>query len=481
MEELENEITLEERVLDAVKNRKANELREIFETTPNIDIAEALESEDNVTDFLYIFRVVNNEYAAEFFEELTTEQKELIINAFTDKQLVELINNSFTDDIVDTLEDMPANIVNRILKVCPADIRKDVNTLLNYKENTAGSVMTTEYIEMKDNYTVKEAIQFIREKGKDAETIYTIFVRDNKRTMVGTVDLDDLIFAKEDELLSDIMNRDFVTCYVDDDQEEVANMFQRYDLNAMAVVNHEDKIIGIITIDDVVDIIVEEASEDIAHLNAISNMDEPYLKTPIHKLVLKCVPWIIALMILQVFSAMILSSFEAVIGQFAILAVFTPLIMDAGGNSGGQTTTMIVRSISLDEFEKNDYFKVIWKELRVASVIGLIVSMFAFGWLMFEMSVGIIDTTSASTPEILANVGSKGAAMAIVATLVASTLFVTVLISRLVGCSLPFLAKKLKLDPAVVCGPITTTMVDIISLITYFLLWTQVLGPILGF
>ena len=479
MEELESEITLEERLLDAIKNRKANELREIFETIPNIDIAEALESEDNVTDFLYIFRVVNNEYAAEFFEELTTEQKELIINAFTDKQLVELINNSFTDDIVDTLEDMPANIVNRILKVCPPDIRKDVNTLLNYKDNTAGSVMTTEYIEMKDSYTVKEAIAFIREKGKDAETIYTIFVRDKSRTMVGTVDLDDLIFAKEDEYLSDIMNRDFVTCYVDDDQEEVANMFQRYDLNAMAVVNHEDKIIGIITIDDVVDIIVEEASEDIAHLNAISNMDEPYLKTPIHKLVLKCVPWIIALMILQVFSAMILSSFEAVIGQFAILAVFTPLIMDAGGNSGGQTTTMIVRSLSLDEFEKRDYFKVLWKELRVASIIGLIVSIFAFGWLMFEMSVGIIDTSSVeATIEV---VGSKGAAMSIVALLVASTLFVTVLISRLVGCSLPFLAKKLKLDPAVVCGPITTTMVDIISLITYFLLWTQVLGPLLGF
>ena len=481
MEEEREEITLEEKVLTAVKTRNAKDLRDIFETVPNIDIAEALEQVDDVASLLYIFRVVNNEYAAEFFAELTSEQQELIINAFTDKQLVELINNSFADDIVDTLEDMPANIVNRVLKVCPPDMRKDVNTLLNFKDNTAGSVMTTEYIEMKDSYTVKEAIEFIREKGKDAETIYTIFVRDNKRTMVGTVDLDDLIFAKDDEKLSDIMNRDFVTCYVDDDQEEVANMFQRYDLNAMAVVNHEDKIIGIITIDDVVDIIVEEASEDIAHLNAISNMDEPYLKTPIHKLVLKCVPWILALMVLQVFSAMILSSFEAVIGQFAILAVFTPLIMDAGGNSGGQTTTMIVRSLSLEEFELKEYPKVLWKELRVASIIGLCVSLFSFGWLMFEMSVGIIDTSSAASPEIIAHIGSKYGAVAIVALLVAATLFVTVLISRLVGCSLPFVAKKLKLDPAVVCGPITTTMVDIIALITYFLLWTKVLGPLLGF
>ena len=350
-----------------------------------------------------------------------------------------------------------------------------LNNLLNFKENTAGSIMTTEYIEMKDNTTVKQAIQFIRDKGRDAETIYTIFVRDSTRTMVGTVDLDELIFSNEDTKLNEIMNRDFVTCYADDDQEDVAKMFKRYDLNAMAVVNREDKIIGIITIDDIVDIIVEEATEDISHLGAVSNMDEPYLKTPIFKLVLKCVPWIIVLMVLQVFSAMILSGFEAEIGKFAILAVFTPLIMDAGGNSGGQTTTMIVRSLSLDEFDNKDYFKVIWKELRVAAIIGVIVSAFAFGWLMFEMSVGIIGTDS-----IAERGGNLYGNMALVSALVSITLFVTMLISRLVGCSLPFLARLVKLDPAVVCGPITTTTVDIISLITYFLVWTKILAPIVG-
>lgn len=467
---------LEQKVLSAIKNRNAQELRDIFENVPNIDIAEAVEDVDDVASLLYIFRVVKNDYAAEFFAELSTEQQEKIINAFTDKELIDLINNSFADDIVDTLEEMPANIVNRVLKVCPKDMRKDVNTLLNFKENTAGSVMTTEYIEMRENISVKEAISIIREKGREAETVYTIFVRDAKRTMVGTVDLDELIFSKEDEKLEDIMNKDFVTCYVNDDQEEVANMFKRYDLNAMAVVNTEDKIIGIITIDDVVDIIVEEANEDIARLNAVSSMDEPYLKTPIWRLVLKCAPWILALMVLQVFSAMILSGFEEAISQFAILAVFTPLIMDAGGNSGGQTTTMIVRSLSLEEFDKKDYGKVIWKELRVAAIIGLIVAVFAFGWLMFEMSIGIINTDS-----IRERPGNYYGNMAIVASLVGMTLFVTMLISRLVGCSLPFLAKILHLDPAVVCGPITTTMVDIISLITYFLLWTKVLGPILGF
>jgi len=486
MEE-EREINLTERVLSAIQNRKASELREIFETVPNIDIAESLDEVEDAAVFLYIFRTVSSEYTGDFFTELTTEQQEMIINAFTDKQLIDLLENSFADDIVDTLEEMPANVVNRVLKACPPDIRTDVNNLLNYKENTAGSVMTTEYLDMKDNLTVKDALKIIRKKGKDAETVYTIFVRDSKRTLEGTIDLDDLIFADEDEKLEDIMNRDFVTCNVNDDQEEVANMFKRYDLNAMAVVNNENKIIGLITIDDVVDIIVEEATEDIAHLNQISNMDEPYLKTPVLKLVLKCAPWIIALMILQVFSTLILSTFEGAIASFALLSVFTPLIMDAGGNAGGQTTTMIVRSISLDEFEKGDFKRVIWKELRVAACIAIVIAVFVFGWIMLEMTIGIVDM--GSSMETLQNMAlehgltapSRGIVMVIVAALVASTLFVTMVASRLVACMLPFLAKKLKLDPAVMCGPVTTTLVDVISLLAYFFLWTFLFGPQLGF
>ena len=480
MEE-EKEI-LTERVLNAIKSRNASELREIFETVPNIDIAECLDEVDDAAVFLYIFRTVSSEYTGDFFTELTTEQQELIINSFTDKQLIDLLENSFADDIVDTLEEMPANVVNRVLKACPPDLRKDVNNLLNYKENTAGSVMTTEYLDMKEDLTVKDALKIIRKRGKDAETVYTIFVRDAKRNLEGTINLDDLIFADDDELLSDVMDRDFVTCNVNDDQEEVANMFKRYDLNAMAVVNNENKIIGIITIDDVVDIIVEEATEDIAHLSQVSNMDEPYLDTPVFKLVLKCAPWIIALMILQVFSTLILSSFEGAIASFALLSVFTPLIMDAGGNAGGQTTTMIVRSISLDEFDRGDFKRVIWKELRVAACIATMIAVFVFGWLMLEMVIGIVDMESSM--DTLAKNGfnfSKGTVMVIVAGLVASTLFVTMVASRLVACMLPFIAKKLKLDPAVMCGPLTTTLVDVISLLTYFTLWTLLFGPILGF
>ncbi|MBE6133691.1 MAG: magnesium transporter [Erysipelotrichaceae bacterium] len=462
---------------ELIANKQAKKLKELFESTPTIDIAEALEDETDVKSLLYVIRVIGSEYSADFFTELTSDQQEMIINAFTDKELLTMLENSFADDIVDTLEEMPANLVSRVLKVAPKELRKDINTLLNYEEDTAGSLLTTEYLDMKSSMTVEEVIEEVRKKGKDAETVYTIFIRDSKRTMVGTVDLDDLIFAKKDQTMEDIMNRDFVTCHVNDDQEKIANMFKRYDLNAMAVVNKENKIIGIITIDDVVDIIVEEATEDISMLNQVTPVEDEYLKTPIYKLVLKCVPWIIVLMILQVFSTMILSRFETAIAAFSILSVFTPLIMDAGGNSGNQTTTIIVRSLALDEFDKGDAKKVIWKEFRVALVIAGIIAVFTFGWLMFEMAIGIVSLDNVVEKYSFLN---RGTTMVIVASLVSGTLFATIIVSRLIGCLLPFFAKLIKKDPAVMCGPLTTTIVDIVSLLTYFLLWTLVFAPILG-
>jgi len=462
---------------ELIGNKQAKALKELFETTPTIDIADALEDVDDVKTLLYVIRVIGSEYSADFFAELRSEQQEMIINAFTDKELLTMLENSFADDIVDTLEEMPANLVARVLKVAPKELRKDINTLLNYEEDTAGSLLTTEYLDMKSTMTVEEVIEDIRERGKDAETVYTIFIRDAKRTMVGTIDLDDLIFAKKTQTMEEIMNRDFVTCHVNDDQEEIANMFKRYDLNAMAVVNKENKIVGIITIDDVVDIIVEEATEDISMLNQVTPVEDEYLKTPIYKLVLKCVPWIIVLMVLQVFSTLILSRFETAIATFSILSVFTPLIMDAGGNSGNQTTTIIVRSLALDEFDRGDAKKVIWKEFRVAAVIASIIAVFTFGWLMFEMAVGIVSLETVMAKYAFL---TKINTMLIVASLVAGTLFTTIMVSRLIGCLLPFFAKLIKKDPAVMCGPLTTTIVDIVSLLTYFLLWTLVFAPVLG-
>ncbi|MGM9874138.1 MAG: magnesium transporter [Bacilli bacterium] len=473
MEREEFEI-FKENLENDLKEKNSKSLKEIFTSVPTIDIAEALCDVEDVTSLIYIFRVIPSEYSAELFAELTTEQQELIINSFTDKQLVTLLENSFADDIVDTIEEMPANLVARVLKVAPSDLRRDINVLLNYKENTAGSVMTTEYVSMLETTSVKDAIATLRKNGREAETIYTIFVRDSKRTLVGTVNLDDLLFANEEEKLSDIMDVSFVTATVNDDQEKVAELFKRYDLNAMAVVNSENKICGIITIDDVVDIIVEEATEDIALMHQTGPMDDAYLDTPILKLVKKCAPWIILLMVLQVFSTLILSSFQAEIAKFALLSVFTPLIMDAGGNSGGQTTTIIIRSIALNEFKKGDVKKVFWKEFRVASVIALIISTVSFVWIMIEMSVGIVSFENHTA------ISNIWLLRIIIATLVALTLFITMIASRMVGCSLPFLAKALKRDPAVMCGPLTTTVVDIIALLSYFTLWTLVFAPLLG-
>ena len=477
------EIDTKKLVIDAIVNKKTALLKELFETIPTIDIAESMEDIEDVTSLMYVFRVVSAEYTGDLFAELSTEQQEKIVASFSDKDLIQLLENSFADDIVDTIEELPANLVNRILKVAPKDLRKDINQLLNYKDNTAGSLMTTEFIEMRDSTSVEDAIATIRDIGKDAETIYTIFVKDSRRTLVGTVDLDDLIFAKKDEKLVDIMNRDFVTCTVNDDQEEVANMFKRYDLNAMAVVNNDNKIIGIITIDDVVDIIVEEATEDIAHLNQISNMDEPYLKTPVIKLVLKCVPWILILIVLQMFSTLIISRFEGAIASLTLLSFFMSLVTDAGGNAGGQTTTLIVRSISLDEFDKGDFKRVIWKELRVALCIAAIVGTFAFAWILFETSVGIANVQESINGVKEAHPDWNMSVMTVklvVSGLIAATLFVAMIVSRMVACMLPFLAKKMRLDPAVVCGPFTTTLVDVITLLTYFLLWTFLFGPMLG-
>ena len=481
-----SEVSVKDLIIEAITNKKTNLLKELFETIPNADIAEAMEEIDDVTLLIYVFRVISSEYTAFVFSELTPETQEKIINAFSDKELLKLLENSFADDVADTLEEMPANVVSRILKVAPTDLRKDVNQLLNYKENTAGSVMTTEFIMMLDTTKVNEAINQLREKGKDAETIYTIFVRDKSRNFVGTVSLDDLIFAKNEETLADIMDRDFVSCNVNDDQEDVANMFKRYDLNAMAVTNKDGKIIGIITVDDVMDIIVEEATEDIAHLGQVSSMDTPYLKTPVIKLFLKCIPWIIVLMVLQVFSTLIMSSFESALSNFIILTFFTAVICDAGGNSGGQTTTIIVRSMALNEFEKGDLKKVIWKELRVALLLGSAICLFAFGWLLLEMRVfGIGRSAFESTDSgslVVKAVAKYGElpVMCVVSGLVSVTLFITIIISRMVGCLLPFFAKLIKKDPAVLCGPMTTTIVDVVSLLTYFMLWTFVFLPMLG-
>ena len=470
------ELTLREQIIESFKKKDVAQLREIFEVNPNIDIAESMEDIDDVAVFLFVFRVVNDEYSAEVFSELSSEKQEQIINSFSDKQLVELLNSSFADDVVDAMEELPANVVNRILKVAPKDLRNDINRLLNYKENTAGSMMTTEYIEMVDSMTVKEAISTVRKKGKDAETVYTIFVRDNKRTMVGTVDLDDLIFAEDDQKLEDIMNRDFVTCNVNDDQEAVANMFQRYDLTAMAVVNKEMKIVGIITIDDAVDILVEEAEEDIAALGHVAPLEDSYLDTSPWKMAKKCIPWIIVLLVLGTFTTMVLDRIEKskVFELMPVLIIFVPTLMDTGGNSGGQTIALMIRGLATKEFSPKDIFKVVLKEALSALIIAAVIAAFAFLWFTIEQYTGIVMNERAMVDGVIPTVwnGQCWTAEFALTTLkvsatVAVTLFASAFMAKIIAVLLPLSVAGMKKDPAIIAQPLLTTFVDVISLLIY--------------
>ena len=470
------ELTLREQIEESFKKKDVAQLREIFEVNPNIDIAEAMEDIDDVAVFLFVFRVVNDEYSAEVFSELSSEKQEQIINSFSDKQLVELLNNSFADDVVDAMEELPANIVNRILKVAPKDLRNDINRLLNYKENTAGSMMTTEYIEMVDSMTVKDAIKMVRSKGKDAETVYTIFVRDKMRTMVGTVDLDDLIFSEEDQTLEDIMNRDFITCNVNDDQEEVANLFRRYDLTAMAVVNKEMKIVGIITIDDAVDILVEEAEEDIAALGHVAPLEESYLDTPAWQMARKCIPWIIVLLVLGTFTTMVLDRIEKskVFELMPVLIIFVPTLMDTGGNSGGQTIALMIRGLATKEFTPKDILKVVFKEALSALIIAAVIACFAFVWFTIEQYTGIVMNEKAMVDGVIPNVWNGQcwtAAFALttlkVSATVAVTLFCSAFMAKIIAVLLPLTVAGLKKDPAIIAQPLLTTFIDVISLLIY--------------
>ena len=480
-----SELQVKDLIIHAITNKKVNVLKEIFETVPTIDIAEALDDIEDVSLLIYPFRVISSEYTGELFADLSADQQEKIINAFSDKDLIKLLEDSYADDIVDTLQELPANIVSRVLRVAPSDLRKDINQLLNYAENTAGSIMTTEFLEMRNTVTVSEALKQIREKGKDAETVYTIFVRDAKRNFVGTVALDDLIFAKDDELLEDIMDRDMVSCHVNDDQEDVANLFKRYDLTAMAVLNKEDKIVGIITIDDVVDIIVEEANEDVAALSHVAPLEDSYLDTPAWKMAFKCIPWIIVLIILGTFTTMALDKIEKtkVFEIIPVLICFVPTLMDTGGNTGGQTIAMMIRGLGTKEFSPRDFWKILGKEALTAVMVSSCIALFGFIWFTIEQYTGIVTNDKADfiahfnneIPTIWNGLVWKDAGYFAshtfaVSGIVALTLFVGSFLSKCVAVMLPLGVAALKKDPAIIAQPILTTIVDVVSLLTYLLI-----------
>ena len=464
---MENELISTAQIEQLIDSKNVKEIRHLFEVVPEIDLAEACADMEDPKKIVFILKTVKSEFTAQFFTELPPEIKEEIVKYLSDDQLADILESQFTDDLVDDLEELPANVVTRVLRNVDKERRATINRLLHYEEQSAGSIMTTEYVALLNDISCDDAIKQIRKTGKNKETIYTLFVMDRKRNLVGTLDLDDLIFADGDTIVSEIMNKDFNTVSVNDDQEEVANIVKRYDLNAIAVLNNDGRLIGIITIDDIVDVIEEEQTEDISKLQMVTPLEDSYLETSVGQMAKKCVPWIIVLLVLGTFSSLVLSQFEAKLQILPILAAFIPVIMDTGGNAGGQTIALMIRGLALNEFTPKDFFKILRKEALSAAIIAVLIGIFGFIWFSAEQYFGIVGNTASIWQ---GNCWTGEFAIEVFKTsgLVAGTLAIAIFLSKMVAVLLPMGAAAIKKDPAIVSQPLLTTIVDVSSLLIYF-------------
>ena len=402
---------------------------------------------------LKIFRILPKDMAADVFSYLEVEDQQYIINSLSDKEAAGIIDNLMADDVVDLLEEMPANVVKGILAIASPETRRDINHLLRYPEDSAGSIMTVEYVDLKETLTVDEAIARIRKVGLDSETINICYVLDEQRRLVGTVALRYLLLSDGDEKIGDIMHENVISIHTLTDQEEAARLFQKYDFTAMPVVDNENRLVGIITVDDIVDIMEEETTEDMEKMAAIVPSDKPYMRTTVWETWKKRIPWLLLLMVSATFTGAIITSFEEALSIYVSLTAFIPMLMDTGGNAGGQVSVTVIRGLSLGEIEYRDTFKVVWKEIRVAVLCGLTLAAANFAKLILFDRVGLY-----------------------VAAVVCVTLVAAVLLAMLVGCLLPIGAKKMGFDPAVMASPFITTIVDALSLIVYFRVATVILG-----
>ncbi len=405
------------------------------------------------SSYLILFRILPKDMAAEVFSYLSYEQQRYIIDSITDKEIKNIVDELFFDDMIDIIEEMPANVVKKILKNTKEEERLLINQFLNYPENSAGSLMTIEYVDLKKEMTVKEAIDHIKETGVDKETIYTCYVTDKNRKLEGLVSLRKLVISDDDKTVDEIMERDIIYVNTHDDQEEIAYLFKKYDLMAIPVVDKEGRLTGIITIDDIVDVIEQENTEDFQKMAAMSPSEQEYLETSTLSLAKHRITWLLILMISATFTGSIIRKFEEVLQSVVILAAYIPMLMDTGGNAGAQASTLIIRGMALGEIEIKDILKVIWKELRVSTIVGVILSLVNF------MRIYFIDKVSLK-----------------VAITVCSTLFFTVVLAKIVGAILPIGARKLKLDPAIMASPLITTIVDAVALILYFSMASWILG-----
>ncbi len=448
---MERRIELEElkRLLAA---KKYTNIRQFLADLNEADIAflmEELEEEER----LKVYRILPKDLAADVFSYLEVDSQEAIINSLSDREAGNVIDNLMADDAADLLEEMPANVVERLLANANPETRQAVNQLLRYPEDSAGSIMTVEYVSLKESLTVDQAIERIRAVGLDSETINICYVLDARRELVGTVALRYLLLSQGDEIIADIMHENVISVNTLMDQEQVAEKFKKYDFIAMPVVDNENRLVGIITVDDIVDIMEEETTEDMEKMAAIVPSDKPYMRTTVGETFKKRIPWLLLLMVSATFTGAIISSFEDALSVCAVLTVFIPMLMDTGGNAGGQASVTIIRGLSLGEITYRDVPRVVWKEIRVAVLCGGTLAIANFAKLMLFDRVGML-----------------------VAFTVCLTLVAAVLMAMVVGCLLPIGAKRLGFDPAVMASPFITTIVDALSLLVYFRFATMLLG-----
>ena len=407
-----------------------------------------------------VFRLLPKELAAEVFVELDSDQQELLIQSFSNTELKEVLDELYLDDTVDIVEEMPANVVKRILRHSDPEMRKSINEILKYPDDSTGSIMTTEFVDLKETMTVEDALKRIRRTGPDKETINICYVIDEQRHLIGVLSIRTLLLAEEDDVIGDIMERNFICVQTLDDQESTARALSKYDFLALPVVDTENRLVGIVTVDDAMDVLQEEVTEDIEKMAAILPSDKPYLKTGVWETWKARTPWLLVLMLSATFTGIILTHFESALMSCAILTSFVPMLSGTGGNSGTQASTAVIRALSLGEVHFSDVLRVLWKEFRVALSCGVCLAAANF------VKMLLVDRCLLQTPAVTP----------MVALVVCITLVGTVLCAKLVGCSLPLLAEKIGFDPAVMASPFISTIVDSISLLIYFQVASLILG-----
>lgn len=435
-----------------LENRQIKALRDALATMNEVDIAQFL-GELPSEQAILTFRMLPKETASEVFSNLDTDLQQVVIGSITDAELAIIVDDLYVDDMVDMLEELPANIVKRVLKNATPKTRALINQFLNYPENSAGSIMTAEFTDLRASMTVGQAIEHLRRTGEDRETIYTCYVIDAARRLEGVVTVKDLLLSADDKLVADLMDTSVISIGTQDDQEEAAQLFNKYDFLSLPVVDHEGRLVGIITVDDAMDVMEEEATEDFERMGAMIPSEKPYLKTGVFSLAKNRIAWLLVLMISGMLTGGILGRYEAAFAAMPILVTFIPMLTDTGGNAGSQSSTLVIRGIAVHEITMQDFFAVLWKEVRVAALVGVVLSAVNYVRLLITYP------------------GHE-----VVALTVALTMFFTVVIAKTIGGVLPLIAKAFHADPAIMAAPLITTIVDALSLIIYFTIATHLLS-----